>query len=611
MTAMPPADASLKLASLDAAPTRDLDPAPWEANLAALRRTQPQLARTLEQVSLPTTWRNATALDGAPTFRTETSDDPPTWFAGTAAPATRARALAGGLDLRDRNLALPAIGHPALVAQLLSSLPAHVALYVFERDTTHLAAALRLVDLSAGIRAIRCILVPPSDEEAWLTEWLSQHPGLMPPGTVAFPMLASLERCVELRQLSERVSRRVLQYRNDRLAELVATPTPAASDPPRLAVLALRTDPLAHAVSAGLAAAAAAAGWPIHHEAVRGPADMHSLAQVERVAAFGPTQFVAVGHGARSFPLGTNLPRASWLLAPAHLPDASHVGDGRLLVATSELQDQLRGRGVAAELLPCAYDPSWERDARHDLPAGLAADVVLLGEIPAETAAVHGVTQLSQVRLWDAALKIARQAWSEPALWRPGALLERAQRATDIRVQDPELRTRLGRRCVQAVLPRAAIESVVAACRSAQRPVHWLGPRPIEIGGATIAPLGNDLTQVPAALADRGCPSCVLVGGGPLLLPALPTICGVGCPLYVRACQDPATARIPPELLRSGKHYVTFRDTRDLLRQIQYEGSATARAAHDRVAAARQHVLARHTYQQRLEELTTWLASRS
>jgi hypothetical protein len=128
---------------------------------------------------------------------------------------------------------------------------------------------------------------------------------------------------------------------------------------------------------------------------------------------------------------------------------------------------------------------------------------------------------------------------------------------------------------------------------------RWPGQE-IESSGACIFELPQPGTGPRAAIF-----------GGSLdpLCPALLHAAALGWPLLLHDPGGQTLARGLGGVLQRGQHYLAFTGAADLRAALTVLKDKPA-AAHDRAARARAHVLARHTYAQRLRELPALAARR-
>jgi hypothetical protein len=608
---------AIDLAVFDDPPAYSLDPSVWRANLDALRALQPDFARAVAGTAPPSHWRPVTGLDDFATYRVEQAGAPPEWLAGTAAPATRAAALLASQPPSHSNQALPTIAAGAELSLLLQRLPRQQAVFVFEPDLAHLAAVLRTVDVAEAVAAGRCVLVPPSRERDFLEQLLERYPGLLPPTTIAAPLLDDLERLGQLRKTCETVARHTNESRARRLATLAqrwgAQPsTPGAH--PRLAILALGPDASSHQLATRLAAAADQLGWAACSRAASSPRNVHPLAHCEALADFDAQLFVCVGHPPGALPLPPGKPVCQWHLHTRDVPPSLPHDATLHLAATPRVVDTLRTAGVPAERVidfhwatPAGPADRASRNAAAWATRAPDTAVVLVGDLPDASAAACGIGQPTHRKLWSQLHETARQAWETHEITQPATLLRNAERTCRINLGERSLSERMVRIIAHVLIPAVVLETILRALRREACEVLAVGRGWQRCSEKPPAILAESLDQLPSRAADL--PVMAAVFGGLLdpLTPALLHAAALGWPLLIHnPCPTPLTAQLGG-ILHPRQHYEPFagqRDLRDRLEALRRDPGSLARRC-ERVHA---HLNAQHTYGHRLTALARQLA---
>ncbi len=599
------------LAEFDELQLATLDPAAWSANLAALAVQEPALAEELRAAVLPDHWRPAIAVDGFTTFRIEEPGAPAAWLGQTAAPLTRARSRLGAFDPAGKNPALPTCGAGAELDYLLTRLPAHVAVFVFEADLRVVAAVLHTHDWSAAIGAGRCIFVPPDHEYSFLTTLMATCPGLLPPGEILLPDLAPATRIAELRALGERLHRETSERRNMALAELggprglLASPsTTAALSPtatPRLALLALRPQPLAIRAAECLARAADRLGWPALHRATTAPHSVHPLAHCRALAEFRPDVTIYAGGPTPRLPLTVPGPNCVWLLdeldSRAELPDDSTL----YLAASPTIAAGARRSGVREENL---LDWYWGCEAAPAVsaPSAPAAAILVVADLPDPRPETCGIQRSTHQKLWAQLGTVVAQAWETPRILEPAKLLVHAEHRCQVEIRDPAMRESLLRLIERVLIPAVALEHIIYVVAAADFEVLSVGrgwERALE---AHVRPLAASLFELPHGSGDS-CPSaCIWGGWHDLLHPALLHAAACGWPLLIHAPGGRSLTAALGSVLRPQQHLEPFAD-RSGLRRCLESLRTRPEVWRARAEKARLHVLQHHTYERRLQDL--------
>ncbi len=591
------ATSSILLASGDEPQPYSLDATVWRENLAALQRVDAPLADRLAAAAVPPHWRAVHALDGFPTWRTETPGAPAAWLGGTALPRRRAAALLAGYQSADRNPALPTLGTGAEPLDLLERLPPHVAVYVFLDDPTAAVAVLRTTPLAAALAAGRLILIAHDEPRAHLAALLAERPGLLPPATLLLADRVPAERVTELKALCQAVAVETNERRAAELAALQIDATPRDQPPPRLAVLALQPAGPTHALAEELARAAGTLGWPTHVARVDGPGRVDGLCHSRDLATLRPSLTVCVNHLPAVLPVVLPEPVCVWVLSAAQAAALPTTDAALALAASPTIAEALRSAGVPDERVLSWY---WACGDTAPAPAPTAppSGVLLIGDRPADRPEFFGITQDTHRQLWEAVRNLAAQAWGTPLGGNAEQLLIRAEQQTGIRLRDAALREHLLRAVADALVPAVSL-TAIAEELAREHTVHtvgagweaWSHPRHTRRATGTMLPPPAE----PEPLL------CVAAGGRDPLSGALVAAAAAGWPVLVHR---PAGGPPPAlgEVLRPGAHCETFVDTRDLRRHIQLTRERSP-AVRQRAARAAEHVRAFHSYRQRWQDL--------
>jgi hypothetical protein len=591
---------AVDLGRLDTPTFCPLEPGIWQANSAALAADQPALADTLANTPLPDHWRTATALDGFITFRIENPGQPPAWLGETAAPLTRAAGVLAGYQPGDGNPSLPALTAGAELRLLLDQLPGYRAVYVFETEPLILAAVLHAQDFSHAIATGRCILVPPGRELEFLKDHLTRYPGLLPPGNIACPPQISSARLIELRGTCEQIGRWTQQMRTERLAALAEAPRAAVpGTTPRVAIVALTSDPDCRPAADALLSAARGLDWATADCVLRGPRDVHALRHAETLAPFAPDLTLCLNQSRARLPLPPGGTVCEWYTSAAAVPSSLPPDNVLRLAASPHVYAALRRRAQSAAHIAewwWGCEP-WEADPAPPTPDTL----VLVADLPSVEAAHWGISQPSHKQLWRGLRELCERLWELRDIHQPQALLSRAERACDVRVGEPQVRELLLHALEHALIPHAVLTRIT----------QTLGP------SVRLLTVGTGWQRWPAKEIEQFAPSihtlvtdgqrlkplaAIFAGALDPLRPALLQATMLGWPLLLHTPGGHSLTTTLGGLLHPQQHYHAFSGAKDLLALTATLRNNPEQAT--RVAnRARELLAARHTCKHRLHAL--------
>lgn len=588
---------TIELSALDAFRAADLPPKTWDNNLIALRTRCTALARALATVELPTHWRPALGLDGAPTFRTEQPGEPAMWLGDTTIPHARAAALLEHYTHGGRNPALPALGAGHELVQLLALLPRHLAVFVFEPDLTTLAAILRMHDVAPDIQSGRCVIVPPSDPVAFLETYTTDHPGLQPPAQIILADLAEETWVSKVRAVCEQIG----QTANTRLNTFVQKHEQSlltaanTQSTPRLAIIAFAPHPRARVLAHDLAAAAQDLGWTATARTVSGPHDVQALAHAHALVDFRPTHTLCINHDPSLLPIAT--PRAAqWLLDEAAIPHAGASRATLLLAATPQITAQ------ASEHHHTTLWPWACRRETTELPLPPPENYVLLAaDLPDDNPESWGVRQTSHKRLWHNLRELTAKAWQNQRGIQNDQLLTQAEQIAELRITNPGLRAQWCDLIWRAIVPAVVLEQITPALTSASISVLAIGHGWHRLTSPHLTPYADDWFALHESGDDLHPRACILAGHTDPFAALAVHAAGRGWPLLVHRLA--ATLPLPAlaDVLHPAQHYACFGDTKTLSRLLD---TLHSDAAHQRrMTRARRHIAEHHTWSHRLQAL--------
>lgn len=598
--------ADFSLAKLDDATPAEVDPAVWSRNVAALRQVDDALADTLETTHLPAHFRPVIALDGAVTFRTEQPGRPAAWLAGTALPRQRAEALLPDYRISEQNATFSGIGAGCALGLVLERLPAHKAVFVFERDWLQLAAVLHIVDCSNDIERRRVILLPPNGAYDALAAMLGEFPGLLPPGNIFCSPVDPPEHIASIRDICERINREIAEQRSDeigRLAQSIKTQD-AQSSTPELAIIALSAD--AWALNAGEALRSAAADLnddPVFC-ALRTPVDAGLLVHCRRLAERPAPIWLCVDCPATRVPLPGPKTICQWHLR-AHDVDAAQLDPHAIhLAASPSVETALQAAKIPADRILPFY---WACPADGPATGPPADAVVLCADLPDDSHAAVGIDQPTHQVLWAALRKTAEQRADTADIARPETLLRTAERACGVQISERTLRDKLLRIIQRVLIPAVVVQRIVQTLESESFEVLTIGKGWSRCRAKNFKHVSEDFPEF--LRSDQNCQpmAAIFAGGDDPFHPALPMAGALAWPLCVHIPAGTSLTRALGRVLAGGQHVEGFSSSGDL-RTLLNAWRGSPKAGSTLAQRARGHLLSQHTYARRLEALLETLA---
>ncbi|HOW70497.1 MAG TPA: glycosyltransferase [Phycisphaerae bacterium] len=451
-----------------------LDPTVFNENLAALQRTEPQLAERVAGLARVIQAASGVTRDGQISFRVGCSrpDGRPSsreqWLGRTSIPAVRAAALLDRFDAGLGNVLLPGLGQGYEATLLLQRLARCRAVFVWEPEEGVLVLGLRLHDWAAAIAERRLVLLggPVATLTTTLVNWFNVHPGHLCPTRIlmwpwaAPPELAEIRAAVQAAyEIVEQA--RVLETSRIRQQLAEALSAVAVHDPAgggthvtggRTSALVLSLQPRDEVLALGdvLAAALSTAGEQAEYVAVRSAADVHSLARIRRIAGIPggpPGQAILLNTTRQEVRdvLPEPIPAISWLETHA-IPAsglAGQIGD-RDLIAVTHARGYARALEAGIEPgrlkvcpLPCLAIPSD--------PAGLAnadrpIDVVIMTDLPLTGAERFGYSLPTHLQLWGTAIELLGAGIDGFTDEQGESVLAAAEKRLGLRIDDLEVR---------------------------------------------------------------------------------------------------------------------------------------------------------------------------
>lgn len=552
-------------------PEPSLDPRVYEANLAALRLSEPQLADLVGGAApAADAVRPAMTRDGRVSLQVRGDDGLWSWFGRTSIPGARAEALLANFESGHGNVLLPGIAQGCEAKLLLGSLGSHRAVFVWEPDPRQLALALHLYDYAADLAARRLvpIVCPAEALSQTLIDTLEAHPGLLCPERMLMWPWHTYEQTTDMRNAVEVAWHQTETRREQALAAVqpaLAGLVGGLRDRPLIA--AIHTDPETRCYLAALRQARPHALETVISTAT----DVHPLARARRLVESGPSPLglAFLVNTARQDLRGVlpdGLPSVVWLTSTQVSASWTEgVGPRDLVAAPNQAA---AARLEAAGLTGCAIvapPPCMEVVDDRELTEDRPIDVTILCGGTSFDPSLTSLELPTMARVWQAAIELVRAGIDRFSDAQAEEMLRAAEKRLGIGVDDPTLRAQmvhgLGDGFGTDLLRRRIAESL-----SGRRwKIAFCGPAAPRIEGIQAhdaAGIADYLTVfrqskvvVHADTTGRMTwPAMLAAGSGAALL----------CRRHGRDSQAGGTAR----LFSTGKEILLFGSTAELVKQV-------------------------------------------
>lgn len=390
-----------------------VEPAVFEANMAALRSALPLTARRISDSQPPEPLTLTTARDGSPTYAWTDRAGSRCWLGRTTMPAIRAEALVASFQHAGANALLYGIGQGETLRRLLLEMSAYQAVMVIEREPWILRAVLGLHDFAADIDRRRLTLF--TGPEAWedgRAFFLSEEGFLAPRRMLAWPWFDP----ETIALASDRLAAVQTAVAEDRAARRGAskpekTTVVDSQRRPRVAVIAHAPDVTLHGLAHRIESAAESLGVSFRRFVLDDPRWVHPAAIEKALREFAPSVLVLLDTVPDASPYA--LPAAPILILATHADRLSEALLGRLPhEALLAVRTQAQERNVIeygldpsrVVLLPPAamLHPSHKPSSRGNRLCVWADEI----DVSAKAAGLH---LNSHRRLWQAARKIIQR----------------------------------------------------------------------------------------------------------------------------------------------------------------------------------------------------------
>lgn len=591
----------------------------YQANIEALRLSQPDVAELLERTPVPDDVQSAIGRDGCNTYRLRDSTGEATWFGRSSMPSISAVQQFIDFRCNEVNVVLPGILNGQEVLVLATKIAAHRAVFVLEERPLDVKLAVRLYDYSELISAGRLVFLIGSDVESAFRKLFEARPGFeMPAQLVHLPQrsgaeLAELQRKVEQAAVVvNAVQARAIESHCDSLTHREPRFLP---DKPRLALVS--ADPNAAAIADVRRFARAAASLGLVHEVCLPdrPDKCHVVARIEAIGR-SRADLVLLVDGYAGI-LGT--------LVGERCMMASVFGSGGTTALRSPRGDQDRhlfvcddpGRNAVAgvhdvAICPPAADPV----AFHPQEAGghprTEPKVLVLANVYDDSAAASGVVLDSHLHLWkklQAGAARAVDTYTDAAAER---ILEQAQKDCRVVLREASLRGQFLSLLQTHIVPAALVRAAVAAVKAARQEPAIHGPLWMNAGAACGVVSGPWPAEQKLNKLFNGVTVVVLPFAGPAAVQAALDALAVGCRVVLRE-PDGGLVNAYPDLANLSPSLHTYSkrpELTDCIRRLIALGPVTGE---ERVGT-RAAVMAEHTVAHRLsfilDHLRTACASR-
>lgn len=505
------------------------DPIPevWQRNLSALGAVDAALHDLILSANFPSTARPALGLDDSPTYRLEAGGEGPVWLGDSSIPRGRAEEVWARAGVERGNIALPTCDDGALVALALARLPRESAVFVFAERAWHVAAALKLHDVSSAIAGGRCYLLLGDDPEAALRAVFGAHTGLLPPTQIVHPFHVEAARLGRIEAACGEVGRDVMVAREQALAAVPAARGGAGKF--RFAVCGMRGGSGAGRLARAVGRAAESLGWEVCVAVADDPRRADPRLHAAALLRHGADLTVFVGHEASLLPRAAELGvLGCWRLDMS----GARPGDMLELAATPAIHERLREAPGFDEckIYPLYYGADDGETNEVLLERGcdeVSAGALLVGDLPDISAAALELELHTHRTLLAALVRGCEDAWAADRVLNPHVLIasasERLGLVFDLGTREAAAWLRL---VTASVWPHVVRRRVAEVLYAAGFAVHVAGRGWDEV--ARVRVVAPDAWEMLANVCDYS--AAVLVEPGDPLHPCLFEILARGVP---------------------------------------------------------------------------------
>jgi hypothetical protein len=471
------------------------DPCILAANLTALSRRQPDVAKRLEDCAPDADALAVIGRDGSFTFRVQPDQH---WLGHSSMPTVSATALTEAFNAGPGNVLLPGLGHGQEAKLLLDKLPAHRAVYTWEQHLIETALALRLLDFSRDIAAGRLVICVGDRPGIALQRAFERFPRHLPPAAIFVPPYLEPETIQILRTEVEEVATARHRALVAELNECVVR-MEHAEPGDDLAILSLvASDGLAEYADR-LKSAAEQQGLRCRSAVATGPDAVHPLTLAEVLADAAPQKLIWLNQHAESVGsfFSTQQPGTSWFFNPTLRPVASH--DDRPWFVTGP---EWSGRSAPTDRAPGILPPT---PRFEEIRATPEIDVALVAQRGPQSAADLGLQWDSHQRVFEYVTDHLSQRPRRLSQDTASRLFEQACRHARFKLDVGEIRTRWVHTIRALMGPAATARQIIPALVAEGLTVRLYGTgweHVPEIQGTENKPFPSNCTQRQQIIAE-------------------------------------------------------------------------------------------------------------
>lgn len=429
----------------------------YSRNIAALLRSQPLVAKLIDDHPFPKDARPTVGRDGTHTFLIAAAGERPRWFGGSSMPTISAAEGLSGFSSQGTNAILPGIltGYEPIV--LAESLPKHAAVFVVEDNPGNVKLAMHLHSYVDLIKQGRLIMFVGDRLVEMARAFFESHPGYEFPTTlVKTPHLSP----TDLTHLHQRIEtacttvNQLLTQRVESATRLIAVrQRKALPDAPRIAALGI--DPCDSAIhfASRVRSALERIGWPHAICVPDSPQRCHVVARLETVRDIDADVVVMLS----GFPgtlrplLPDGLPVISWFGPDATIPSTWSENTGpcdQAIVCTTTRKTQLKQLGFPSDrihlgAIAVGQASDATNDQRNHVATAKPVDVAVIARVPDDRPQSSGVTLHSHLQLWGNLQTTITKAPERYNDDKAESSFDRAEQESGTRLTDSKLRESL------------------------------------------------------------------------------------------------------------------------------------------------------------------------
>jgi len=446
----------------------------YTCNLNALRIFQPEIAKIIDESSVPDSVRCVAARDGSTTFQLQDSSGRDVWFGGSSMPKISAEEMFSTATDCGGNVALPGILTGVEPLILARRLPECRAIFVVESNPLHLKLAMRLHDYVSLLSQGRLVFFLEDDLPRRIPDFFRTYPGFLLPTQIFRVPQRTAAQISELQSRFESLGTVVARVQAEALdaavARIIRRPAGSMPDSPAVAVVGTDASPASIEFGGRIARGLKKLGRRHSMCLPDAPGKCHIVARVKAIAQADADCVLCVN--SRAGPLGPllpQLPMAAWYSPFAGPLSFDGTDSERDLIAASESQLKFAagvGAGTRFECIaPSADDTIFRPLPTDERDAGLRTDVAIVANLPVDDPLRNGVSLPSLVSVWQGAQSIIKDNPDARGEIEPAVLLKQAEQRSGIVLEDPKIREQLEtwirERIVPAALARADARALV------------------------------------------------------------------------------------------------------------------------------------------------------